>query len=384
MPETIASTMIFVSLLGFVVIVGAYVLAYAGHCLLVVVQATAAGADEVTWPDEPIIDWLQRSMFLAILLVIWLFPAFTLSRALNEIWLPRAGTLRFLLLAMPGVWLIFPIGLLSTLSAQSPWVVFRPLILWQMVRLIPSTFGFYLSTAGVMAVASALWYAALFGGIVALVPVAAVVGAGLVLIYARLLGRMAWLIQRLPLPASRSRPAALPKEAAKKYKRRLQPDPDDPRNQPEPEPETTGRDPWGHAYERVEGYGTSSQAETEAEEGLARDPWGREVEREEGYEASPEPLPPPPSEPPLDGHPAIGYDESEEREDARETESEVPRKKKRKLRPTPRLPEPAVPLFTGVYEFPCYTSIRKAMLWLSFGGTVLGFAVERLVAFYPG
>src|SRR5262249_51177491 len=158
--------------------------------------------DEITWPDEPIIDWLLRSVYLAVLLVIWLFPAGVLSRALSNVWLTHSGSLRLLLLAAPGIWLLLPFGLLSTLSANSPWVVFRPLIAVQMLRLFPSTVVFYLSSGLVLALGCALWYVALFVGVVPLVPVAAVVGGGLVLIYARLLGRMGWLIQRLEVPVS--------------------------------------------------------------------------------------------------------------------------------------------------------------------------------------
>src|SRR5439155_26740069 len=107
------------------VIVGAYVLAYAAHCLLTVVEQTAAGAEQVTWPDEPAADWLSRAVFLAILLAVWLTPAGILARALREGLLPGEPGLRLLVLAVPGLWLLFPVGLLSSLSATSRLNVFR-------------------------------------------------------------------------------------------------------------------------------------------------------------------------------------------------------------------------------------------------------------------
>ena len=42
-----------------------YAVIYAMHCLLVVVQDTAAGNDEVTWPAEPIQDSLGGALHLA-------------------------------------------------------------------------------------------------------------------------------------------------------------------------------------------------------------------------------------------------------------------------------------------------------------------------------
>ncbi len=39
-------------------VVGLFVLAFVARCVLVVVQETGLGQDEVTWPSEPIQDWL--------------------------------------------------------------------------------------------------------------------------------------------------------------------------------------------------------------------------------------------------------------------------------------------------------------------------------------
>ena len=51
-------TIIFVMTLATSAILGLIVLARSAHCFLVVFESTAAGMDEVAWPDEPFVDWL--------------------------------------------------------------------------------------------------------------------------------------------------------------------------------------------------------------------------------------------------------------------------------------------------------------------------------------
>ena len=109
---------VFMFLLVGTVIVSTYVLAYAAYCFLVVVQDTAAGIDEVIWPNEPVQDWLGEAVYLLALIAIWLAPAGILARALREDLLPEDGPLRLLVLAGPGLWLYFPIGLLSSTTGS--------------------------------------------------------------------------------------------------------------------------------------------------------------------------------------------------------------------------------------------------------------------------
>ena len=59
-----AAMQFFLALVGAVVI-GIYLWMYAAHCFSVVVDETAAGIDEVKWPDLPIIDWAGRLIYLA-------------------------------------------------------------------------------------------------------------------------------------------------------------------------------------------------------------------------------------------------------------------------------------------------------------------------------
>ena len=58
-------------------------------------------------------------------------------------WLPDQDALRFVILAVPGLWLLFPVALFSTLSGSSRWFVLRPIVVWKLLRVAPSTFAVY-------------------------------------------------------------------------------------------------------------------------------------------------------------------------------------------------------------------------------------------------
>ena len=49
----------------------------------------------------------------------------------------------------------------------------------------------------------------------------------------------------------------------------------------------------------------------------------------------------------------------------------------------PREKVPAAPLVSGVFTFPFYPTAMRAWVWLSAGGTVLGFGVVMLRLLWP-
>src|SRR5262245_51303025 len=150
-----------VLLVGFTMFLTA-VFAYASHCYLVAVQETAAGNDEVRWPNDPLPDRVGDAFYLGGFLALCLAPAGIASRALRHDWLADAPALRLLLLAVPVLWLGFPVALMSSLSASSRWVPLRPVILGRMLRVGHATLGFYLSTGLLLALTAAVWFFALF------------------------------------------------------------------------------------------------------------------------------------------------------------------------------------------------------------------------------
>jgi hypothetical protein len=234
------------------------------------------------------VDWLAHAVQFLELVGIWVAPAALAARLLRHDWLPDDGALRVLLLVVPGLWLFFPIGLMSSMSALSRWVPFRWVILSRFLRVAPAALGFYLLTAIVLSAAIVPWYYALFGQRGGLLPVAAAVSGAAILIYARLLGRMGWLISRLPsteralAKPKQERPAKRKAIKTAKKKRKPKVDVQDPWAVPEEE-KARARDrrfPWAQEPEseskpasgwrpptpdEIEGYGIASQPPPEPE-----------------------------------------------------------------------------------------------------------------------
>src|SRR6478672_2298113 len=148
----LGSAFLFVPLLAATAIIGGFVFAYAAHCFLTVVEQTAAGNDEVVWPDEPYLDWLWQAAYMLWLSALWLAPLVFGARAVVASQTGSAAVARFLLTAAVLTWLVFPLSLLSSLSASSHWVLFAPRL---MLRLVTRRFGslltFYVLSGPVLA-----------------------------------------------------------------------------------------------------------------------------------------------------------------------------------------------------------------------------------------
>src|SRR5262245_25517838 len=114
-------------------ILGLYVLSYAAHCFLVVLDQTAWGVDRVAWPDEPVYDWLWKPFFLAWLIGFWAVPAWVLLGWLGPKLFPQFPGLTFGQLLVGSVWLLFPLSVLSALSSTTRWAVLR----WALLRRLP-------------------------------------------------------------------------------------------------------------------------------------------------------------------------------------------------------------------------------------------------------
>ncbi len=355
------NVIVFVCTLAFVAGLTAFVLAYAAHCYFVVVQDTSAGLDRVKWPSEPLIDWLRGAAHLGGLVLIWLAPAGILSRALRHDWLPDAPALRFLLLAVPGTWLLFPPGLLASFGGRSRTASFRPGVVLELLRILPHAAVFYLFTGLLLAASAALWHRALFTRAFYLLPLAGALGAAVVLIHARLLGRVAWLLQQIEgkkAPRVAAPDAPVPKKRRAKKVRAVE-----------------VQDPWAVPKKKarepdvpklpVEGYGLG--AAWGGEKPLPR-PKTKEQPAEEGYEVVEEPAG-------AEARPAP-LPESTVPAEAVARELEMRER-------APAGPPPNWPLFSGAYSFPFYDTSLGAWLALALGGTAVGAGLRMLMAFWP-
>jgi hypothetical protein len=193
---------VFCFLVAAMVVIGIPTIAYAAHSFLTVVEFTAAGQDDVRWPDESLFDWLWKPIYLLWLLAFWSVPAWVVVDGIltPSLDLPAAGFYPVLLAA---VCLLFPLGLFSSLSTNNRLNVFRPAILRSLARR-PLPLGIVYLASGVLVIGwGALFYHALASPSWWWLPLVSTTGAAVLLLYARLLGRLGWLITHPNLKAGR-------------------------------------------------------------------------------------------------------------------------------------------------------------------------------------
>jgi hypothetical protein len=370
----VGAAFIFVPLLAGLVIVSAFIAAYAARCVLLIVQGTAAGQDDLVWPEEPIYDWLRQSVTLLALVAIWVAPAAMVARGLRFTWLQDQPALRFLILAIPGLWAIVPVGLLSSLSASSPWFFFRPMLVWNLFRIFGKVFGFYMITAVLAVLAAIIWGFTFVPGWRAMLLLAAPFSATALLLHARLLGCIGWHVQDLkPL---KSKKTARKKAAGARFpKLRIeandpwQTPPDSPRKTPavqiaQPQAPAEEEDEWAPPTPYgVADYQPPKPGE-EADPSLPVD----------GYDVSAE-EPPTIPETPLDGYPPVGAIKAEI--------SPVPVDGMTPRYTLPRRSSQGMPI-QHVWSFPWYRETLKAWIYLTLGGLLVGGGLFMLIDFFPG
>ena len=178
------------------VIVGLFTLTYAAHCFLTIVVDTAAGNDEVHWPDEPPTDWYGKPIFLLWLLLLpFALVGMLLILSASEL----DGPLATLALLVGITWLFFPLSLWSSLGASSSWMIVHLGMYRRVFRHPGILLLFYLLTAPILVLGVALVYYGITRPNMVWLPIGAIGGSALLFIYARLAGRVAWLAcQGLP------------------------------------------------------------------------------------------------------------------------------------------------------------------------------------------
>jgi hypothetical protein len=215
-----AGAMLLYSLLAALGIVGLWIASYSAHIFLAALEQTAAGSDDVTWPDEPYTDWLWKGAYFWGLAALWPLVLWVAVRKLPT---PPSPTARLIVSALI-VWLLFPISLLSSLSSTSILVVFRLQVVRRLAQRWDATLAFLLVSAVVPLAVMFANYQLMFGRdssaaeqstsvrFVA-VPVVAFLSVVLLLTYARMVGRLGWILRPhrvrkvrkklkgLPLPA---------------------------------------------------------------------------------------------------------------------------------------------------------------------------------------
>lgn len=190
--------------------IGAWTFSYAAACLLVIIQETAAGNNEIRdWMDPNWRDWAGQLAYVVYLATLPLAAAWPIVKLTGHTYSEAAIPLVVI------EFLLFPYVLLSALEQDSMLLPFSGPVLLSTIKVPDGWLLFYLLSALVLAACGGATYAAiLFAPLVAGLLLAPLVSA-CILIYARLLGRLGWLIVERGVvteedlaPGARSRPGA--------------------------------------------------------------------------------------------------------------------------------------------------------------------------------
>jgi hypothetical protein len=184
--------LIFMPALVGAVVFGFIFLLFACNYYLTVLESSGAGAKEVTWISEPIIDNAWKLAYLGWLGGLWFGPAYLIGRAAT------GSSTGWITLAVPLMvfWLCFPVSQLSSLAAGSLWMPLVPDVIVRLLQKPLVVLGFLaLSAVALGALGVGFQWTFFTQGEWSLLFVGAplVVVSGLM--YARLLGRLAFAMR---------------------------------------------------------------------------------------------------------------------------------------------------------------------------------------------
>ena len=348
-----AQAFIFVPLLACFCVFAWIFAIHAAHYFLVVVVSSGAGGDRVEWPDEPLLDWFWKVFYLGFLMSLWLAPALIVGRTVG-------GETTTIVVATLFYGLMFPLSLLSSLAAPTKWLPFYPPIVPRLAQRSSQTMGFYLRSVVPLVVGGAsMWVLAGNGG-TGLVILAAVLLPAAWMVYARLLGRLAFVL-------------TFTKGPKKKRKRPR-------RARPDERPESS--DPWAVPDEEEVGVTRPSEATPHSTM------FGDVV----GYDLTTSPPPPPPPTPvfvPDEENEPVPLAESEpdEPEVVADDEGERPRRRRRRagedFTQSRHIPEPKRPFDATMWTFLFDAASLQAWVRMAFGVGVVGGIWRGLLSAWP-
>jgi hypothetical protein len=201
---------LFVPLLALTIIVVFAVWVYTSRCVVLVVEETAAGNEEIVWPDDPFLDWVWMGGYLAWLVGVWLVPAFLVARLASHGLQAGAKPWLYVGLVLGTFWLTFPVSLLSTMSAESRWAVFHAGLFRRLAANFGHVITFYLISAAIVGVCAPL-VVGIGMGTDAFTLLLGALGLGAaVLLISRMLGRLACLARLTDIRRKRRRRARPP------------------------------------------------------------------------------------------------------------------------------------------------------------------------------
>ncbi|MBN9517257.1 hypothetical protein J0H58_01865 [bacterium] len=183
-----AAAIIFVPALAGAAVLGFVFALFAANHYLTVMQSTAAGAKQVVWGDEPILDGFWKVFYLLWLAGLWAGPAVLASRVAG------ATGLTSYLVPLALVWLCYPVSQLSSLCGTSVWIPLHPAVFDRLSQKPGVALGFFVLSVVPLAMVGLGFY-----GVFRATGMPWLVGGCLLLVfglygYARLLGRLAFAL----------------------------------------------------------------------------------------------------------------------------------------------------------------------------------------------
>jgi hypothetical protein len=217
-PMSDLNAFLFLVLGVFNIAFASWLLGYAAYWFLLVLDETAGGRNDVKveWPDEGYRQRLWKLAHLAFLAIIWGLPVFALFHYNEPPVRPALQSLVVVLAVGVVLWLMMPISLLSSMTGETHWEFFRWFVIRRLLKRGSVWLEFYASTFPLLLGCAIVAYLSIFNwkqlreevdalgmpwlltvvdvwlwGFVP--PLTAIMAATALLIYARLLGRLAWM-----------------------------------------------------------------------------------------------------------------------------------------------------------------------------------------------
>lgn len=182
---------IFVPALVGCVIFGFVFALFASHYYLGVLQITAAGARQVSWPAEPILDSFWKVFYMAWLIGLWLGPAWFISRAFSAG--PDHAWLRYAV-PLAVFWICYPVSQMSSLSGPSIWLPLHHDVFGRLARKPGLVISFLAISGFVLAALGLGFHLTFFATGVQWLFIGTPLFIASALLYGRLLGRLAFAL----------------------------------------------------------------------------------------------------------------------------------------------------------------------------------------------
>jgi hypothetical protein len=173
--------------IAFTCIVGClWMMAFASLFVTVVIESSEGNDRVHHWPPMSAGDWHADLLRVLLAAFVSAFPGWLAAQFLAQTTAAR------LLMVAAGAIVSFPVILLSQLELDSPFAVLSTRVLASWVKCPFSWLLLYLESA--LLVAAGVWVAQYFGGIFTLLVAILPLSLLAAITYARLLGRLAWIL----------------------------------------------------------------------------------------------------------------------------------------------------------------------------------------------